>query len=144
MMVLPDVNVLVSAYRDDAVAHASCYKWLRNVFEGEEPFGVSDIVLSGFLRIVTHPGIFILPSPADDALEFIDEMRDQPHCVPVSPGQRHWEIFSRLYLEVGARGNLVPDAYLAALAIESGCEWITLDRDFARFEGLRWNLPPTI
>ena len=144
MMVLPDANVLVSAYRDDAAAHSSCFRWLRNVLDGEEPFGVSDIVLSGFLRIVTHPGIFILPSPVDDALEFIDEIRDQPHCVPVSPGLRHWEIFSRLYLDVEARGNLVPDAYLAALAIESGSEWITLDRDFARFEGLRWSRPPAV
>lgn len=143
-MVLPDVNVLVAAYRDDAPAHMSCRGWLENVLEGEELFGMSDLVLSGFLRIVTHPRIFALPSPANEALDFIRVIRAQPHCVPVYPGPRHWDIFQRLYLDAEVKGNLVPDAYLAALAIESGCEWITLDRDFARFGGLRWKRPPAL
>lgn len=59
----------------------------------------------------------------------------------MSPGERHWEIFTRLCRSARARGNLVPDAYLAALAIESGTEWITTDRDYARFPGLRWRHP---
>ena len=59
----------------------------------------------------------------------------------MTPGPRHWEIFARLCRESEARGNLVPDAYLAALAIESGCEWVTTDRDFSRFPGLRWKTP---
>ncbi len=140
-MVLPDVNILVAAYRDDVPEHASCRGWLENVLEGEEVFGISELVLNGFLRIVTHPRVFALPSPAEEALDFTRAIRAQPHCVPVFPGPRHWEIFQRLYLDAEVRGNLVPDAYLAALAIESGCEWITLDRDFARFGGLRWNRP---
>lgn len=143
-MVLPDVNVLVAAYRDDVPEHTSCRGWLVDVLKGEEVFGISELVLSGFLRIVTHPRVFTLPSPAREALNFTRAIREQPHCVPVSPGPRHWEIFSRLYLGAETRGNLVPDAYLAALAIESGCEWITLDRDFARFSGLRWGRPPTV
>ncbi len=140
-MVLPDVNILVAAYRDDVPEHASCRGWLENVLKGEEVFGMSELVLSGFLRIVTHPRVFALPSPANEALDFTRTIRSQPHCVQVYPGPRHWEIFQRLYLDAEVRGNLVPDAYLAALAIESGCEWITLDRDFARFGGLRWNRP---
>ena len=143
-MFLPDVNILVAAYRDDVPEHASCRGWLEHVLEGEEVFGISELVLSGFLRIVTHPRIFTLPSPANEALDFTRAIRAQPHCVPVLPGPRHWEIFQRLYLDAEVRGNLVPDAYLAALAIESGCEWITLDRDFARFGGLRWNRPPAV
>jgi hypothetical protein len=59
----------------------------------------------------------------------------------VRPGPRHWSIFARFCREIGARGNLVPDAFLAALAIEAGCEIITCDRDFARFTGLRWRHP---
>jgi predicted nucleic acid-binding protein len=59
----------------------------------------------------------------------------------VSPGRKHWEIFLRLCREGDARGNLVSDAYHAALAIENGCEWITTDRDFARFPGLKWRSP---
>ena len=140
-MVLPDVNVLVAAYRDDAPGHGSCRPWLEAVLGGDEAFAVSDLVLSGFLRIVTHPRVFIRPSPPDEALKFANVIRSQPQCIPVSPGPRHWEIFARLYRDAETWGNLIPDAYFAALAIESGCEWITLDRDFARFEGLRWSRP---
>ena len=143
-MVLPDVNVLVAAYHEEASEHASCRRWLEDVLEGDEAYALSDLVLSGFLRIVTHPRVFNPPSSVSAALDFARVIRGQPHCVPVSPGPRHWEIFSRLYLGAETRGNLVPDAYLAALAIESGCEWITLDRDFARFSGLRWSRPPTV
>ena len=140
-MVLPDVNVLVAAYRDDALEHESCRPWLETVLGGDEAFAVSDLVLSGFLRIVTHPRVFIRPSPPDEALKFANVIRSQPQCIPVSPGPRHWEIFMRLYRDAETLGNLIPDAYFAALAIESGCEWITLDRDFARFEDLRWSRP---
>ena len=140
-MVLPDVNVLVAAYRDDAPEHGSCRPWLEAVLGGEEAFAVSDLVLSGFLRIVTHPRVFIRPSPPDEALQFANVIRSQPQCIPVNPGPRHWEIFTRLYREAETMGNLIPDAYFAALAIESGCEWITLDRDFSRFAGLRWSRP---
>jgi len=61
--------------------------------------------------------------------------------VVLIPGPRHWEIFARLCRKIGARGNRVPDAFLAALAIESGSEWMTADRGFARFPGLRWRHP---
>jgi len=74
-------------------------------------------------------------------LAFADALRSQPNAVIVAPGPRHWEIFDRLCRHVEARGNLVPDAYLAALAIESGSEWITAVRDFSRFPGLRWRHP---
>ena len=140
-MILPDVNVLIGAYRDDASEHDTCRPWLEAVLGGDEAFAVSDLVLSGFLRIVTHPRIFRRPSPLDEALKFANVIREQPHCVPVDPGPRHWEIFSRLCRGADIRGNLIPDAYFAALAIESGCEWVTFDGDFARFEGLRWSRP---
>ena len=143
-MVLPDVNVLVAAYREDTPEHASCRQWLEAVLGGVEAFALSELVLSGFLRVVTHPRVFALPSPPDEALKFANVIRSQPHCVSVRPGPRHWEIFSRLYRDAETRGNLIPDADFAALAIEHGCEWITLDRDFARFRGLRWSRPERI
>lgn len=102
---------------------------------------MSELVLSGFLRVVTHPRAFDVPTPVDRALTFTDALRSRPNCVLLAPGQRHWGIFARLCRAVGARGNLVPDAYLAALAIESGSEWITTDRDYSRFPGLRWRHP---
>jgi uncharacterized protein len=77
----------------------------------------------------------------EDALAFLDDVRNQVHCMIVTPGMRHWSIFVELCRLTGVRGTLVPDAYLAALAIESGSEWITFDRDFGRFPGLRWRRP---
>jgi hypothetical protein len=106
------------------------------VLEADEPFGVSELVLSGVVRIATHRRIFDPPSTTDEALEFCDQLRSQPNAVAVSPGPRHWAIFERLCRESGARGNLVPDAYLAALAIETGSALITTDGDFSRFKGL--------
>ena len=105
---------------------------------GDESYGVAELVLSAFLRIVTNPRAFEYPNTIQDAVAFADEVRNQPNCVLIAPGTRHWDIFTGLCKQVGARGNLVPDAYFAALAIESGSEWVTLDRDFSRFPGLRW------
>jgi toxin-antitoxin system PIN domain toxin len=107
----------------------------------DEAFGVSELVLSGFVRVVTHPRAFANPEPIEDALAFCEALRQQPTAVAVAPGRRHWAIFVRLCRDAGARGNLIPDAYLAALAIESGGEWITTDRDYSRFAGLRWRHP---
>ena len=140
-MVLPDVNVLVYAHREDSAHHTACRVWLEGVVNGNESYALSELVLSGFVRVVTHPKVFAKPSPLAAALEFAEQLRSQAHCVPVAPGGRHWAIFRSLCLEAGAKGNLVPDAYLAALAIEAGCQWVTSDRDFSRFKGLRWRHP---
>ncbi len=140
-MILTDVNVLVYAYRSDASRHEEYRDWLTRLLESDRPFGISELVLSGFVRVVTNPRGFAQPDPPEAAFEFASALRDQPTAVRVQPGRRHWELFERLCREVQAKGNLVPDAYLAALAIESGSEWITTDRDFARFPDLRWRHP---
>lgn len=140
-MLLPDVNVLVYAYRGDAPDHPRFRAWLEETVNAQAAYGVSDLVCAGFLRIVTHPRVFTPPSPTDHALGFTEKLRGQPNAVAVVPGARYWGIFAGLCRSAGARGNLVPDAYLAALAIESGSEFITTDRDYARFPGLRWRHP---
>ncbi len=140
-MILIDVNVLVYAHREDADRHEEYRGWLENAIGGDAPFGVADLGLSGFLRVVTHRRIFATPTPVEKALTFVDELRAQPNCVVVEPGRRHWDIFANLCREAGATGNLVPDCYFAAMAIESGCEWITTDVDFARFSGLKHRHP---
>jgi len=140
-MLLLDVNVLVYAYREDTPDHRRFKDWLESLVNGDEPYGMSDLVLSGFLRIVTHPSIFNPPSPIEDALAFVEQIRSQPNCIVMSPGPRHWQIFAGICQTNGIRGNLVPDAYLAALAMESGSEWISTDGDYARFSGLRWRRP---
>ena len=115
--------------------------WLQAALIGDEPVAISELVLSGFVRIVTHPRVFDPPDDVPSALAFADAVLAQPAAVRVAPGENHWRIFSDLCRAVDARGNLVPDAYLAALAIELGAELVSTDRDFARFRGLRWRHP---
>ena len=140
-MILTDVNVLVYAHRADTPDHVRYRTWLESIVNSSSAFGVSELVLSGFLRIVTSSRIFQRPSPLEAALRFVHEVRDRPNSVILAPGERHWEIFEQLCRGSGAKGNLIPDAYHAALAIESGSEWVTTDRDYARFRGLRWRHP---
>ncbi len=142
-MILADVNVLIHAHREDDERHGEYTAWLERQANSATAFAVSELILSSFVRIVTNPRIFKVPTPLSDALKFANAVRELPNAVPVSPGERHWGIFTRLCESVDARGNLVPDAYLAALAIESGAEWITADRGFSRFPGLRWSHPLT-
>jgi toxin-antitoxin system PIN domain toxin len=140
-MYLIDVNVLVYAHRQESTYHEAYLEWLEGVINSDQAYGISEYALSGFLRVVTHPSIFDPPSGMNDALEFAARLRNQPNAINISPGPRHWEIFTRLCRESGATGNLIPDAFFAALAIESGSEWVTTDRDFNRFSGLRWSHP---
>ena len=140
-MILTDVNVLVYAYREDSPAHSSYRKWLEEQINSDRAYGFSDLVLSGFVRAVTHPRIFNPPSDLASALAFTHIIHNQPNAVAIAPGSRHWEIFISLCEATGAKGNIILDAYLAALAIESGSEWITTDRDYSRFPGLTWRHP---
>ena len=141
IVILTDVNVLVYAHREDAQNHHAYLDWLESVINSDQSYGMADIVLSGFLRVVTHPRVFDPPSSMGLALEFVEEIRSQPNCVIIQPGPRHWVIFNNLCMEANVKGNIVPDAYLAAMAIESGSEWITTDRDYSRFPGLKWRHP---
>jgi uncharacterized protein len=140
-MLLLDVNVLIYGFRKDGPEYGRYCPWMTDLIAGDRAFGVPDVVLSGFLRIVTDPRIFRSPTPIDEGLQFAEKLRESPSFVPIAPGPRHWGIFAGLCRTTGVRGNLVPHAYLAALAIESGSEWISTDRDYARFPGLRWRHP---
>lgn len=140
-MILPDVNVLLYAMRAELPEYAAYRPWLEAVLADAEPFALSELVLSAVVRVTTHPRIYRPPLHLHEALSFADALRAQPHAVVVRPGPRHWQHFTRLCEQAGATGELVADAYHAALAIEHGCEWVTTDRDFARFPGLRWRHP---
>jgi toxin-antitoxin system PIN domain toxin len=108
---------------------------------GDTRFGVSPLVLAAVVRITTNPRAYRVPSTLREAFGFCDDLLRQPHCEVVEPGDMHWGIFERLCSDTDTRGSPVTDAWYAALAIEHGCEWITMDRDFARFPGLRWQFP---
>jgi uncharacterized protein len=140
-MKLIDVNILVSAHREDGDAHTEIRAWLESELVRPAGIAVSDLVLSGFLRVVTHPKVFKKPTPLKLALEFVADLRSRASVTIVTPGSGHWEIFANLCRTADARGNLIPDAYHAALAIEYGFEWVTLDKGFARYPGLRWSSP---
>jgi len=137
-LILSDVNVLLYAFRPDSARHEIFADWLSSVVNGPSAFGISPQVLSSVVRIATHPKIFAKPSRTADVMRFAEALLDQPHCRIIQPGPRHWPIFRDLCRATNASGNLVPDAWLAALAIEHGCEWITSDRSFATFPGLCW------
>ena len=138
-MQLPDVNVLIYAHREDAPEHEPYAGWLQTLTASDEPFALSEAVLASFLRIVTNPRIFDPPTPMGTAIAFCQRLVDWPRASLIAPGGRHWELFVNLCRDI--KGPLVTDAYLAALAIEHGCELITTDGDFARFRGLRWRHP---
>ena len=140
-MTLCDVNMLLYAFRADVPDHERYRHWLLGVVGSDGAYAVSPQVLSAVVRIATHPRLFAQPSTTDEALSFCDALLAPTTCAVLVPGPRHWGIFRRLCQQSGAKGNLVPDAYLAALALEHGCELVTTDRDFTRFPGLRWRLP---
>lgn len=140
-MILTDVNVIIYAHRQDCERHTDYREWLERTVDSPEAFGVSELILSSFVRVVTNPRAFPSPTPTDLALKAAERLRERPNCVLLAPGPRHWDIFAGLCRAVGARGNIVADAYFAALAIEHGAEWATTDRDYARFPGLRWRHP---
>ncbi len=140
-MMLVDANVLVYAHNVNADRHLEYRGWLHEMLAGPEPYAVSDFALNGMVRVITDRRIFSPPTPLPRALAFADEIRNQPHAEVVNPGPRFWPIFTDQCGKAGAVGKLIPDAYLAALAIEHGCELITTDGDFERFPGLRWRHP---
>lgn len=140
-MILPDVNVLLYAFRRDSSRHAEFRLWLQELINGPETYGLSPQVLAAVIRVSTHRRIYVQPSTVNEALDFCRVLLSQETCFIVHPGKRHWDIFVDLCGQSGATGNLIQDAWFAALAIESGSEWVTTDRDYARFPGLRWRTP---
>jgi uncharacterized protein len=140
-VLLADVDVFLYAHRPESARHDEYRGWLEAALTGLEPFGVSELVLSSFLRITTHHRVYREPTPLQTALEFCRAVVEASAAVRVRPGPDHWTLFTTLVESAGARGNLVPDAYLAALALEHGATWVTTDRGFARYPKLRWTTP---
>jgi len=136
-MLLLDVNVLLAAYRRDHPQHRSVRPWLDRLLDGDEEFTVPSPVWASFLRLATNRRIFEIPSPRADAFAFINAVTAQPHYLPTSPGPRHLAVLQRVCDEADASGDLIPDAVLAAIAVEHHCDVVTLDRDFSRFSSIR-------
>lgn len=138
-MQLCDVNIYVNAHRQENPGHPFYYQWLKAQLEATETFFYCDWILSAFVRVVTHPKIYKTPTPLAQALAFVESVRSQPNALGIMPGAGHWQIFAQLCTQSEATGNVVPDACLAALAVEADAVWITADRGFNVFEPtLKW------
>jgi len=142
-VLLLDVNVVLAAHRDDHPHFATVREWFEQVLAGDVAFTVPTIVWGAFLRLATNRRVFPVPTPRAEAFAFVDAVCAHPHHLLTTPGQRHLGLLHRLCDEADAQGDLVPDAVVAAVALEHGCDIVTLDRDFARFDSVRHVRPGT-
>jgi hypothetical protein len=138
---LPDVNILLYALSGVPPDAGAARRWLQRTLESDEPLGLSELVLSGVIRIATRAP-FGGPEFAPAARAFVTDLHDHPKATVIRPGRDHWRIFMELCALPGVTGNRVPDAYHGALAIESGCTWVTADSGFQRFPGLKLRMLP--
>ena len=140
-MILLDVNLLLYAKFSDYPNHPRAHAWLDQQLNAPHPVGLPWPTVFGFLRISTHPRVYAKPLSSDDARLQVAAWMSCPTVWSPAPTERHWGVFDALARTSQATGALVPDAHLAALAIEHGLTLCSTDGDFARFDGLRWLNP---
>jgi toxin-antitoxin system PIN domain toxin len=138
-VIIPDVNVLVYAYRAESPSNRTYREWLTRAVVGRDPVGLTDITASGFLRVTTSRKVFEDPSPVSASVHFVARLLEAPQVRWVGESRSTWQRFARLADEdPGLVGNRVPDAYLAALAQAHGARIATADRGFGRYPGLQF------
>jgi toxin-antitoxin system PIN domain toxin len=140
-LILLDVNVVVAAGHADHPHHAGVRSWFDALLAGDEQFTVPDVVWASFVRVATNGQIFDVPMSVGNAFDFVSAVRAQPNHVAIATSEEHLAIFDDLCRRYNVNADLVPDAYLSAIAIEQGCRLASFDRDFARFEELDWVVP---
>ena len=104
-MMLPDVNVLIYAFRSNLPQHASCRPWLEKVVGSPSRFGIAPLALAAVVRITTNPRLFRVPSEIEEAFAYCNNLLGQPHCQTVVPGEDHFGIFRRTVLETRKRAG---------------------------------------
>lgn len=140
-MIVPDINLLVYAYREEAEEHGAAKEWLEQLLNGSERVGLSWVVISGFVRLITHRSVSHIPMPPAVAIDTVKDWFELPHVVIVHPGPEHLSLLRANLDATGVGGNLVTDAHIAAIAMEHQAEVHSNDSDFARFPGLMWRNP---
>ena len=140
-MNLLDANLLIYAYDASSPFHRRAREWFEKLLSALEPVWLPWSSIHAFLRICTNSRILENPFTVEEATAIVDQWLEQPAVSILEPGARYWPILSRMLPAAQARANLVMDAHLAALAIEHGATLLTTDRDFTRFDGLRWKNP---
>ena len=138
-MILADVNILVYSFDSMSAHHDRYLSWLNRAVSGADSFALVDTVLSGFLRVISNPAIYASPAPVSEALAFVDQLIEAPASVWLPGSSAAWRKLAELASDDSAiRGKLIPDAYLASLAIANGATLATADRGFSRYPGLNW------
>ena len=133
--------MLLYAYNDGATLYRPARRWWEELVNGTERIGIPWVVTTGFLRLLTHPGLREHPATPTQALDYVDEWFRSPTVTPLNPGRQHLTLVRRALEAAGVGANLVTDAHIAALAIEYQAEVHSNDTDFSRFPGLRWHNP---
>jgi len=137
-MKLPDANILIYAVDQAARSHATAKLWLENSLNEIEQIGFAWPALIAFVRLSTKANFFAHPLTSGQAFDYVDEWLAQPNALIVSPTSQHGIVLRKLLQPLSTAGNLVPDAHLAALAIEHGATLYSFDNDFSRFQGIKW------
>lgn len=140
-MLVLDVNVVVAAFRDDHVHHAVARQWFDALLAGAEPFSVPMVVWGSFLRLTTNRRSFPVPTPLSEAFAFVDAVSAHPRHLWLDAGAQHLELLRRICEDADATGDLMPDAVIAAIALEHGAVVASFDRDFARFSSIDYVVP---
>lgn len=136
-----DANILLYARNTADVHHDAARRWLESAFNGDTRVGLPWPTLGAFLRIATNPRAFPDPLPPPVAWAQVDQWLDAPRAWIPEPSPRYRQILGRLVRDHAVQGPLIPDAQLAALAIDHGVALVSTDADFARFEEVRWLNP---
>jgi uncharacterized protein len=140
-MIFPDANLLL--YAEDSLSshHEQARVWWDDVLSGSDPVHLCWPVLNAFIRIATNARIHQRPLTSGEALARVQSWFEQPCVRVVGPSENHWALFQKQIRDSGAVGSLIPDAHLAALAIEHGSTLFSADKDFSKFPDLRWINP---
>ena len=140
-MILVDANLLIYAHVKSFPQHARARKWLDARLSGSAQVGLPWPSLLGFLRLVTNRRVFERPEATGYAWRQVLAWLECDVVWIPQPTDRHRDVLGRLLAKVNVAANLIPDAHLAALAIEHGLTLCSTDGDFARFPDLRWQDP---
>ena len=141
-MIVPDVNLIVYVYNDgDRQRHTAARRWWSGLVDGTEPVSLPWVVITGFIRVTTHPRVMAYPLTTEQSVEYVRDWLRCDHITPLDPGPEHLALLQQNLAAAGAGADLVPDAHIAALAMEYDAEVHSNDSDFGRFPGLRWHNP---
>jgi hypothetical protein len=140
-MIVVDANLLLYAHDAASAHHSAAHRWLENTLSGNETIGLAWVAVLAFLRVATNPRLRKDAPTLAEAAAIVAGWLERPNVTLLNPGERHWDILRAMMIKGQARGPLVTDAHVAALAIEHGAALATTDRDFARFPGLNFFNP---